>query len=455
MTASIDDVRRLVREDGAVQDRRIYSDPDIYAQELERVFARSWLFLAHESAIPNPGDFVTTFMGQDRVIVARGKDGRVRAFLNTCNHRGNLVCAADSGNAKAFVCNYHGWTYGLDGTLVHVPLEKEAYYEKIDKSRWGMKPVPQVTSYRGFVFGNWDAKAPSLEDYLAEMAWHLDSFMAVPGGAELLGPPVKVRVKANWKLFAENFIGDWYHVGWTHTAAALAVGGATAMVAGNTQVLPGIQFATSYGHGYNAAMAPPGVVPSIHTRETKRLYDEWILSRKPIVAETLSPWQSDLYNAIWDGTIFPNTSFLRGIDTWKVWQPRGPRELDIWTWSIVETEMPEELKRLLRHSAEKTFGGAGIFESDDGENMEGCTWGGTGFITGQEPVFAGMGLGTERTHADLPGTVSADHPYSEIAHRNFLRAWARMMSSETWDQLIEAQREEDSRRADLPRRAAS
>ena len=100
MTESKLEVRRLVREDGAVQDRRIYSDPDIYAQELERVFARSWLFLAHESAIPNPGDFVTTFMGQDRVIVARGKDGRVRAFLNTCNHRGNLVCAADSGNAR-------------------------------------------------------------------------------------------------------------------------------------------------------------------------------------------------------------------------------------------------------------------------------------------------------------------------------------------------------------------
>jgi hypothetical protein len=81
-----------------------------------------------------------------------------------------------------------------------------------------------VTSYR-VIFGNWDPKAPSLADYLAEMGWYLDSFMDVPGGAKLLGPPIKVRVKANWKLFAENFIGDWYHVGWTHTAGSLAVGG--------------------------------------------------------------------------------------------------------------------------------------------------------------------------------------------------------------------------------------
>ncbi len=449
------DVRNLVREDGAVQDRRIYFDEEIYQQELERVFGRSWLFLAHESAIPEPGDFVTTFMGQDRVIVARGKDGKVRAFLNSCNHRGNLVCAADSGNARSFVCNYHGWTYGLDGSLVQVPLEKEAYYGKIDKGRWGMKPVAQVASYRGFVFGNWDPKAPSLEEYLGEMGWYLDSFMDVPGGAELLGPPIKVRVKANWKLFAENFIGDWYHVGWTHTAGALAVGGATAAVAGNTMVLPGVQISTSYGHGFNAAMAPDDSVPSLHQREAARGYEAWVRERRKIVAEKLGQWRSRIYNSIWDGSIFPNTSLLRGIDVWKVWQPRGPRELDIWTWTIVEKEMPDDLKRLIRHTAEKTFGAAGIFEADDGENMEGCTWSSNGWMTRQQELFAGMGTGQERSHEELPGIVSAEHPFAEIAHRGFLRNWSRMMSAESWDEIAELARQDRARHASLPRRVAS
>lgn len=455
MTDIARDIRKLVKEDGAVQDRRVYWDTDVYALELERVFGRSWLFLAHESAIPAPGDFVTTFMGQDRVIVARNKNGEIGAFLNTCSHRGNLVCAADSGNTRSFVCNYHGWAYGLDGSLVNVPLEREAYYDKIDKGRWGMKRVPQVTSYRGFIFGNWDPKAPSLVDYLAEMGWYLDSFMDVPGGAELLGPPIKVRVKANWKLFAENFIGDWYHVGWTHTAGSLAVGGAIASVAGNTRVVPGIQFATSFGHGFNAAMMPDGSVGSTHQRETKRRYDEWIKSREPLVAERLGEWRSKLYNSIWDGTIFPNCSLLRGIDTWKVWQPKGPRELDIWTWVLVEKEMPQDLKAMIRHSSEKTFGAAGIFEADDGENMEGCTWASAGHVTRGCDIYAGMGRGTERSHEDLPGIVSAEHPFSEIAQRNFLRSWARMMSSDNWDQILEAQKLDNARRADLPRRAAS
>ena len=107
----------LLAPDASWQDRRIYWDEDIYQQELERVFARSWLFLTHENLIPNPGDFITTFMGEDRVIVVRGRDGVIRAFLNSCNHRGNIVCRADSGNARSFVCHYHGWAYGLDGTL--------------------------------------------------------------------------------------------------------------------------------------------------------------------------------------------------------------------------------------------------------------------------------------------------------------------------------------------------
>lgn len=447
-------IRKLVREDGAVQDRRVYWDADVYKLELERIFARAWLFLVHETSIPNPGDFVTTFMGQDKVIVARGRDGKISALLNTCSHRGNLVCAADSGNARSFVCNYHGWSYGLDGSLVSVPLEKEAYYGNIDKSRFGMKRVAQVESYRGFVFGSFDPKSPPLTDYLAEMGWYLDSFMDAPGGAELLGPPIKVRVKANWKFFAENFVGDWYHVGWTHGAGSIAVGGALAYVVGNTKVLPGFQFATSFGHGFNAAMTPDGSVPSTHQRETKRRYDDWIKSREGAVAERLGEWRGKLYNAIWDGTIFPNCSLLRGVDTWKLWQPRGPREVEIWTWTLVERDMPADLKGMIRRSCEKTFGAAGIFEGDDGENMEGCTWAAEGPVARQTELYAGMGRETERSHGELPGLMSPEHPFSEIAHRNFLRFWSEMLCADSWDQLLEAQKTHATRRSAAPLRAA-
>jgi phenylpropionate dioxygenase-like ring-hydroxylating dioxygenase large terminal subunit len=439
------DINRLIRPDGGIQDRRVYWDEDVYQQELERVFARSWLFLAQDSLIPEKGDFLTTFMGEDRVIVTRGADGEVRAFLNSCAHRGNILCKADSGNASNFVCNYHGWAYASDGRVSDIPLQDEIYPRDFDRSRMDLKQV-RVENYRGFYFGNFDDSAPSLKDYLGEMGWYFDTFMDAPGGgAELLGPPIKVRVKANWKFFAENFIGDFYHAGWTHAAALKVVGGALTAVLGNQIVPPGaIQFATRYGHGFNAAPGNEEVFPHVHQGEIAAMFEDWQRSRAPLVTEKLGKERALLYNAVWDGSMFPNTSFLRGIDTWKVWQPRGPREVEIWTWTLVERAMPEELKRGIRHTNEKTFGAAGILEGDDGENMEGNTQSSRGWVTRNQPLNTEMGLGTETFGPDFPSMMS-EPADNEIAHRNFLRMWDTMMSTDSWDEIM-ALRTQDHQR---------
>ena len=114
-------VRELVDRERGLVSRRIFSDEEIYRLELDQVFARCWLFLAHESQVARPGDFVTTWMGDEPVIVTRDTQGQVRAMINTCRHRGNSVCRADAGRAHSFMCTYHGWTYGLDGGLIGVP----------------------------------------------------------------------------------------------------------------------------------------------------------------------------------------------------------------------------------------------------------------------------------------------------------------------------------------------
>jgi phenylpropionate dioxygenase-like ring-hydroxylating dioxygenase large terminal subunit len=148
--------------------RQIFSDPSIYEMELERIFARAWQFVCHESQIPNAGDFFQSYIGEDRVICVRDKEGGVNVLLNSCRHRGNSVCRADSGHASSFMCAYHGWTYDLKGDLVGVPGFKEVYYEELDREHWGLGKAAQVTSYKGFVFATLDAEAVPLEEYLGD-----------------------------------------------------------------------------------------------------------------------------------------------------------------------------------------------------------------------------------------------------------------------------------------------
>src|SRR2546426_9389138 len=127
------DFTQLVDAETGTVDRTIFSDKEIYRLELEQIFARAWNFMAHDSQIPNPGDFFSTYIGEDRVIVVRDKSGNPQVLLNTCRHRGNAVSRAEEGHASSFMCTYHGWTYDLQGKLVGVPGFKDYYHEELDR----------------------------------------------------------------------------------------------------------------------------------------------------------------------------------------------------------------------------------------------------------------------------------------------------------------------------------
>ena len=195
--------------------REIFVNEEIYQQELERLFARVWLFVGHESQIPNPGDFFVSGMGEESVILCRDRAGKVHVFLNSCRHRGMKVCRYDEGNTPVFTCPYHGWSYGTDGKLVGVPYFREAYHEKLDKSQWGLVEVPQFCCYKGTVWACWDPEAPSFFEYLGDFVRYLDLTLdgwdGSEGGTEILGGIQKWRIPCNWKFPAENFCGDSYH----------------------------------------------------------------------------------------------------------------------------------------------------------------------------------------------------------------------------------------------------
>ena len=107
--------------------REIFVNEAIYQQEQERIFARVWLFVGHESQVPKPGDYFQSCMGEESVILTRDSQHKLHVFLNTCRHRGMKVCRYDEGNTSVFTCPYHGWGYATDGRLVGVPYYKEAY----------------------------------------------------------------------------------------------------------------------------------------------------------------------------------------------------------------------------------------------------------------------------------------------------------------------------------------
>src|SRR5687768_388949 len=198
------DFPALIDVERGIVDRRIYSDPEIYRLELERIFARAWNFMAHDSMIPNPGDFFLTFIGEDRVIVGRDKDMQPQVMINSCRHRGNAVCRAEEGHATSFMCTYHGWTYDLKGALVGVPGFKEVYHEELDRENWGLIKAAKVQSYKGFIFATMDPEAPDLFDYLGDVGRMGLEGLVARGRVIAAHGVQKWTIGCNWKFAADN-----------------------------------------------------------------------------------------------------------------------------------------------------------------------------------------------------------------------------------------------------------
>lgn len=435
------DVEELVDDERALVSRRIFFDPEIYELELQRIFSRCWLFLGHESQIPGAGDFVQTRMGNESVILCRNARGEIRAMVNSCRHRGNRVCWVDHGRTTRFVCTYHGWAYDLDGKLVGVPGYDERYYGELDRDAWGLIPVPKVASYKGLVFGTVDPEAPPLEDYLGDARWALDYILDQrAGGTEVVGGVFKWVLKSNWKLGADNIMGDNYHAAISHQSGVMA-GHSTVSrwqqrarrTNGSSEESArrrlGFTAPLEWGHGFMCDLQPEDAQLATGDDPLRMYYRE--------TYDELRARVGDLRSRVWkiNLTVFPNASFTTGSNMLHVWHPLGPTETEIWLYVIVDRDAPPEVKRLIRKGAQRHFGPSGFFDQDDMDNWEQSTLAAPGMIGRHYPLHYAMGLGHERWVVDgqLPRRIESI--MDESNQRAFYRGWREFMSGKSWTEL--------------------
>lgn len=440
----LDELDDLVSIDRGEVDRRIYSNAEVFEAEMEHIFGRAWLFLCHETQIPDRGDFFESVMGRDNVLVVRQKDGTIKGLINSCTHRGNAVCRAEEGNARSFLCTYHGWSFGIDGTLKGIPGYDNFYDGDLDKSQHGLAEIAQLASYRGFVFGTHDPEAPPLEDYLGPTGRLGIDLLAARGDMEVVPGIQKFMVDCNWK-FAQDNLFDWYHPQVSHASAmlpgvmlpsipdekvdAIDQDGVT-MEDGSKLAMPLSRLSANrfenvvalgeYGHGIGGPSARAGVNDQ-----------RW--RAQPGVASDLGELGMDVAG---HPSIFP-TCWITVTSQISLRIPRSPTQTEIWWFTFVDRNASSEERRSTIQRATRMFGPSGVLEQDDGENWAQSTMQTEGLASQKIPILLNMGLGRgEVNHQD--GVAHIRTLTNEHAQLWLYHSWQQWMRGSSWDELREA-----------------
>ncbi|MCA1025830.1 aromatic ring-hydroxylating dioxygenase subunit alpha [Cytobacillus kochii] len=399
----------------------VLADPKVYDLEHKKVFMKTWIFIGHESEIPNKNDYMLRDLAGYSIIVSRNPDSSIKAFYNMCTHRGMKLCRADKGNKSAFVCPYHGFNFKNNGDLIGVPLQKNIYGEELDKSTMGLTEV-RIESYKGLLFGTWNDEAESLDDFLGDFKWYLDILVG-RAEMEVLGAPQRFVIHSNWKIGADNFVGDSYHTMVTHGSIAKL-----GMVPSATYSKMGYQIHSENGHGLNLGTPNPDFA------FPEELIEEYKSNLSSEQFEVLS----NLKNMI--GNIFPHLSFLISHTkvkgqlisntTVRLWRPIDHDKMEVIAWFLVEKNAPEDWKRRSRESFVLTFSPSGIFEQDDTEVFTDITAAAKGPMPVMKNLTYNYTMGLHRKPVDFIGPgVAYDDKFSEANQRNFYKYWLELMNS--------------------------
>ena len=407
--------------------RSAFRSPEVFDTEMRRIWAHEWLYLAHETEVPEKGDYRTRTLGGRDLLLVRDEHGEIRVYFNSCPHRGTVLARQSEGNARFFKCFYHAWSFSNDGRLVSLPDEGAYPPGEGFRDRSGLRTVPLVENFRGFIFVSFDAAAPPLvehlgsaADYIAMVAEHNAAGMEVLPGTQ------RYSVRGNWKLAVENAM-DGYHFAPTHATFVAWLhdtGFATTDEGGKAVVLGG-------GHSVLVQSGHSGRVglqwePRFGEEERDRteanrveLFGRVGEERGRRIAET----SRILY-------VFPNL-LLFDIEALSIRQlePVAPGRTDVRAWELAPVGESPAARELRLKMLVSFVGPGGLATPDDIEAYEAIQRGVEATAgderTGVDWNDISRGLAEELTGLPrddaLGGTVSRS--IDEAAIRSFWRRW--------------------------------
>jgi benzoate/toluate 1,2-dioxygenase alpha subunit len=402
------------REQGRfLVNRHSMTDREVLIREYEQVFDRCWLYVGHESELAGPHDTRTRTVARRPIIFCRDGEGRVRVFLNSCPHRGNVLCRDEHTTGRTMRCFFHGWTFGSDGRLVSL-ADEEGYGPFFDRSRYSLATPPHVDAYAGFVFISFDPAATSLAEYLADAKPYLDLVAArgLDEGMEVVGGVQRYSIRANWKLLAENSV-DSYHALYTHKRwfDLLKATGSDALARAAQSVSEVRELGN--GHVVTRAAVLDADAAAIESAEA---------GRRRRIAERLGPEWADMLRSTRALLIFPNLVVidLPPAITIRTFEPEAVDVMRVSAFPLAprDDEPEHRQRRLDFYSA--FWGPAGMGTPDDVEALEGCQ---RGFATVRELEWSDISRGMHNEH---PRGVD------ELQMRTFWRRWNELMTDEPY-----------------------
>lgn len=437
-----DYVRTLCgRVSDALEDKllpvEVFNDEQLFKEEMRKVYGRSWVFIGHESEIPETSDFMLRKVGLDQVIVTRSANGSINVLLNHCRHRGTEVCFEDRGNSSHFKCPYHGWIYKNNGDFVGAPNMAEAYGGRLDAKEWGLLRAAKVDTIQGLIFCTLDPNAPSLRDFLGTAAEMMDAIFGLhPDGMKVLGAPDRAVVKSDWKIGAENFSGDAYHVGTAHFAVEASgfVEGDIRSTGPNAVTYVHDGGHSFVGHTLTSWFGPPFA----YWGYPQEIVDQFDLSGlSEVMHETIRDRPPTI------GTVFPNLSYVRfpsaadiggfpvPATRINVWQPLAPGVLELWSWQLGWKFASDEFNDASYLSGQLSFSTAGMAEQDDTAVWEGIA------RVGRSPWARDAKMALHYAQKDTPADPDWKGPgtlyspfWGEASQRAFWATWLRYMQAD-------------------------